>query len=378
MTRIRSFEFSSLNQDIVKDANHNRSFSFFNKLPKDILENELLPYLDLNSDDSTVNALANVPSHASLLLKAHQLLKPLLEAVIHGEKNNVEKILSAHPSLHEKLLTTPMKVTDYSGRVIYGTALQLALGAEDFSRKRSSDEGMVETIIKFLDKLPNGKLIKNAQIKQQFPKGWELEEVKRKAEDSAALHKVFNAIIYANPPSYCEKALAEFREYLKPKTLIKSGKHFNADLFVEACQLYKEAYGRWGGEYSFGNILYWNKVIGYLQRYLPACYAQAFCQIALDISGKDLPLKRSLSFQDYSVHEFFPLSPTSRLGYDYAVLGKTFRNASWMEAYGFECRIRQLRVVKTNVLEHLIKAAYEEEPAKRHRTGMTDSRIKQI
>lgn len=127
----------------------------------------------------------------------------------------------------------------------------------------------------------------------------------------------------------CERALEDFREYLKPKKVIKSGKHFNVQLLIEAFKLYDKNFDAFGGRDSRKNEISLQKVIGYIERYLPACYAQAFCQRVYYIVEKGEKLNRSLEFcNDKEVYSF-PLDLNSsyrsgyeyyRLGYEYAVI----------------------------------------------------------
>jgi hypothetical protein len=75
-------------------------------------------------------------------------------------------------------------------------------------------------------------------------------------------------------------------------------------------------------------MLFWQQVIGYVQRFMPANYAQAFCE-GLDNTNKKLqestPQGRSLKFEKYHAGrwvptDFYPLFG-SRLGFDFAMYG---------------------------------------------------------
>ena len=215
------------------------------------------------------------------------------------------------------LLLEKAKVKDYSGRKIYGSALQLALGAEDV-RYHDDEECMAEMIQRYLSKLPKGEEIMAEQIAAQFPKGYEEQEKARETNDLQALEKVIDAIAISQNDADCEGALQAFRDYLQPHGTIKTGKHFNAQLLVKAFDLYDRNYYRFDGDDSRKNNLCWRKVIGYIQRFLPACYAQAFCQgIYSIVEGKE-KLTRNLKFRDDKNVAFFPLDsdPRFRLGVD--------------------------------------------------------------
>ena len=66
------------------------------------------------------------------------------------------------------------------------------------------------------------------------------------------------------------------------------------------------------------NQLFWQKVIGYIQRFLPACYAQAFAQGIYSIFENDQKLNRNLEFCYNKNTFYFPLDadPLFRLGID--------------------------------------------------------------
>ena len=242
-------------------------------------------------------------------------LKALLQAVVYGNMDKAKKIIASNP----KLLLQRAQVTDYSGRTIEGTAYQLALGAEDVSRPEHKDEGMADMIECYLKRLPNGESEIKKQQAQQFPLGYEEAEQQKKAADSKALQAVIKAIEDAKDGDDCEEALAQFREYLKPTGVIQQGKHFNANLLLEAFTLYDEKYDHLGGWDSPKNNLFWRKVIGYIQRYLPACYAQVFCQSLYDVVERREKLQRSLKFKYDSSAAFFPLDSdlSFRLGFSY-------------------------------------------------------------
>ncbi len=234
----------------------------------------------------------------------------------------------------------------------------MALGAEDVSRKDHPGEGMAEMIEFYLRKLPEGELeIKQQQV-QQFPLGYEKEEKAQHESDIAALKKVAEAVAVSQvmishdtnktiPDATCEKALEDFRKYLVPKGVIKTGKHFNANLLVEAFKLYEEKYEAFGCTWnSPRNMLFWQKIIGYIQRYLPACYAQAFSQGLHFVVNRNEKLGHSFKDRFDNVF-FFPLDarPEFRLGYDYAA-GSRFK-------WGGRACSRAVRAFKTFVEQKL-------------------------
>ena len=254
------------------------------------------------------------PIFKNALTRLQSQVDILLNRVVKGKQKEAEEIIKANPTL----LLSKGTAIDYSNRTIHGTAFQIALGAEDV-RYQPHEECMIEMIKRYLKQLPDGEEEIAIQIHEQFPDGWEKIEEKRVENDWNALQKVVNAISNARPCDDCETELQEFRDYLKPIGIIKTGKHFNIQLLVQAFKLYDKNFNHFDGVNSHQNHLFWTKVIGYIERFLPACYAQACSQGIYYIVENSEKLTRSLKFRfDYFC--FFPLDndPHHRLGYDYA------------------------------------------------------------
>ncbi len=262
-----------------------------------------------------------------LLLQPQRLLNQFLQSVVYGNQKKAEDILDqlkkTAPGLLAQLLTQKCTVVDYSGRTIHGTALQIALGAEDV-KYHDNEECMTEMLMRHLKTLPNGDDIIAKQIQEQFPEGWEEIEKARQERDLAELKKVVAAIESAQDGDNCDAAILVFRKYLDDENgrgVIKTGKHFNMQLLVDAFNLYVEKYDQFGGNWhSPKNILFWRKIIGGIERYLPACYAQAFCQGVYQIVEDLEKLDRRLALRFDSKVTFYPLDsdPAFRLGEDYA------------------------------------------------------------
>ncbi len=265
------------------------SNSFFNRLPTAILKHYLLPY-----EDTKAMAQLCVTSRSGKFFQEHQI-KSFLQAVVYAQYGEVQEILddAAKHSLPllKKILITPMEVVDYSGRHLYGTALQLALGAGDVSRPKFLLEGIAELIMSFYDKLPDGASLKKTHI-EEFKKYSEITP-EQNTKDLSVVEKIFRDIADAKADDDCEAALQIFRDYLKPnpKKLIK-GKHFNHNMLIKAHELYAKYYEDFGGWCSHKNMLAWQKVIRDLERFLPACDAQVLCQGLFDVISKRQSLAR--------------------------------------------------------------------------------------
>lgn len=249
--------------------------------------------------------------------------------------NKAEAMIKANLDLLLETGRIETYAKDLNGNpvIVEGTAFQLALAAED--------DAMAKMIAKYLDEHYPGE--KQKQYRAQFPN--EIKEEKAedfsKTPDGKALNTIINAITNASVRA-CElvlndeenipaddkeaqellTALNAFRAHVTPKDVIKTGKHFNMSLLIEAFKLYDQNHDAFGGWDSHKNNLCWQKLIGYMQRFLSACYAQAFSQGIYYIIEDGEKLRRSFDFR-FSRGSYFPLDPNPnfRLGYHCAVAG---------------------------------------------------------
>ena len=399
------------------------SFNFFDTLPDELcllVENNL-DDSDKSRFDSTCSRFYNLGFNnppgqmfglfhefkQPHLYEASRQVQKLLLHVVRGELRQAENMIQQDPGL---LLETGV-VIDYSNRTVEGTALRLALAAEDVGRytecayiwgppldfdfNRLTDEflknlspventayvlcadtlfyidkindevlgivltenairefyavvkncgngsvlsleqlqkikhitghdcseGMTEMILRHLRKLPYGEEHIAQQIKEQFPNGWERQAQEKANRDVAALIKVEEAIANSLSNKDCAQAIQEFRDYLefeyKEKGIIKTGKHFNSQILIEAFRIYNLKDCIYYDARQ--SKLFWSNVIGYIQRFLPASYAQVFCQSNYTTEYNYDKLKRSLEFR-YFIGIFYPLdgNPDYRLGFDFA------------------------------------------------------------
>ncbi|MDR3491270.1 MAG: hypothetical protein P4M12_04400 [Gammaproteobacteria bacterium] len=301
-------------------------------------------------------------------------LPQLLDAAVRGEKDVVEKIIKTNPHL----MYLSGNTVDYSGRTHQGrTALQIAYGAVD--RSITKTVGMVEMLEDYLSKMPDGYNEIARQYDQQFPDGWEAAESFSITNDLAALHKIMAVITSATPEdcalahamdntiqehnsvllkqivlavmkansnddfeiAFTElqshlqqsniiksenlnftvlRAIYEFRNYLEPKRVYTTGKHFNLQLLAETARLYDANYESFGNHWeSPKNLLCWQKVFGYVQRFIPACDAQLIAQSLYYVFEKGENSRRILVFRNGNTR-YFPVDSNLhyRLGYHFA------------------------------------------------------------
>jgi hypothetical protein len=285
----------------------------------------------------------------------------LLRHVVRAELSEAKAVLERNPAL----VLYKGQVTDYSGRTIEGTAYQIALGAEDVStgkdqKGNDKNDGMAKMIRSYFKRAYHNdekaaaeeisKQLKAQFPEKEFPEYYEVDDKKREAiikaknandPDIRALEVVTQAIINADVNEIkripkgtknrdgkdeytlevtgeCAKALQVFRNYLMPRGVIKKGKHFNAQLLIKASEKYaSDQYKDYPCD-SPKNLLFWHQVIGYIQRYLPACAAMACLQSFYTVTDDGQSLKRDCKLAGNL--GFFPLdlAAQSGLGFDHA------------------------------------------------------------
>jgi len=253
---------------------------------------------------------------------------------VRGEYDQVCAIIKKSPQL---LLENPGKITDYSGRTIDSESVyRVILGTEDVEIIAAAKQALVTHA---------GKAVADEQYNAQFLAGWFEVEEKEWSELSDQLKKLDEAIHAATDYDikFDEKhqltflsekvatELAKFHALLEEtkKRPIKTGRHFNSNFFQAVCKHYDRLCNNfdWTGAKC---KLFWQRMIGYIQRFLPACDAQAFVA-GLYITANNLKTgnkqNRDFSLEVWSHAEaklvsshFYPLVD-SLLGVDYAACG---------------------------------------------------------
>lgn len=276
--------------------------------------------------------------------------KQLVQYIVYGDQHNAENILKISPDL---LLRSIDEVIDYSSRPMKNvTAFQAAL--------RCQDVEMWEMIVPYFNKLPDGQTQKAKQFYAEFPNGHLNIEQKTFNFDAIfdAFARSLNVDIHEardkkTNNTKLSKALMQFRNDFTTHSLAET--HFNPQHLIQALTLYKNAEVNF--DMSFDSDLecsdsddinikdgitlnqldgFWQLVIGYVQRYLPSCYAQAYSQHLIStavghwVTDTEIPfrwdpifqkktLQRSFEFVMDPGNFFYPLSPLSGVGYDYAI-----------------------------------------------------------
>jgi len=251
----------------------------------------------------------------------------LLSHISRGEENATQKKIASNPKL---LLERSTIITPCGNTIVDVTPLELAYGEDDLE--------MCLMLLPFFDQLPNGRQEAINQITERFPE----EKESTPPFDFRSLAKAITRNLHV------QDAIEEFREHFKPR-VIQRGKHSNIQALLDAMEVYINNFERWSSKQC---SLYWCDVVGYLQRMLPACYAQALCQGLFNVTLDNKQLIRDLNFEG---EPFYPFNPFAREGigfdrgiYSYYTIGFIYKNHG-ETAVGTSQRRELLNLWKTKI-----------------------------
>lgn len=283
--------------------------------------------------------------HAALAPELTKRAAPVvMQHVVYGEQEQAEAMIKANP----RLLLIQTQAIDYSGRTIIGTAFQAALGAED-----ERMWAMIQPYFTQLESAIEGFSAQEEMKKQfngQFPEG---------LTDAPAsdLQPFYNELATAisNSEDSGDAAIEAFRSKITERKEVKSGKHFNMQHLIAAYLAYIDNFdtlATWDNRDKF-----WQKVIGYVQRQMPANYAQAHCSGIQNVLGDANQFKRAFGLS--GGRKFFPLAASVGLGFDFGVysygLGRVaalrvVSYAAWLSNY-VEQKQNHLSVLSENLTQ---------------------------
>ena len=226
--------------------------------------------------------------------------------VLYGEEKETLLMIEHCPAR----LRARSTATDYSGRIFEGVTLfQMAI--------LSHDVALWKKIEPFFNTLSYGQAEKVRQFREIFPQG--LPE-QRPYDFSALIHIISNSsdtdlqTLLDNPldtTTTLGQVINTFRKEFKKLT--KEETFYNPEHLVTAFNIYSQQFNSWLAKQHY---LFWSQVIGYIQRFLPTCYAQSFCQGLYKIATRKEPLKRSLKITSTS-KAYYPIENAAGLGYDF-------------------------------------------------------------
>ncbi len=219
----------------------------------------------------------------------------LVTHVVQGEQDKAQAMIEKNP----ELLLIRSEAKDYSGRTIIGAAFPAALGA--------GDKPMWEMMLPYFESLEQGEALR--QFNEQFPNG--IEET-----PASELKADYNVIALAiiNDEDNGLSVIEGFRKKITSQKEITQGKHFNLQHLIAAYQAYIDNFNTLA---TWSNRdLFWQKVIGYVQRQMTAYDAQIHCSGVKSVLDNEKSFSRTFKFCNGG--EFFPLVPEVGLGFNFA------------------------------------------------------------
>jgi hypothetical protein len=320
------------------------------QMPHAVFHTHLAPCLETVS----LNHLIRGSLYAQKLTQSEldqRALKKLFLYILDGNAAAVKQILKINPRLavvkFESANTAERIIANKAGQLIKiqgKTAYQLALGEKDTELAgilkayivKVKDEN--EASAQFYAQFPGGSQ-KEIEEKRWAPIFTQLNQLSLAIKDAevgdiiSSAHPEYKLIVKSE--SRIDIALNQFRFLIDAalKEAVTSGEHFNSDLLLHAFKIYYDHFKDFFGnnKSSPQALLFWQQVIGFIQRIMPANYVQAFCNGLYDTYEKlqkNSPQGRLLEYNiDYLNDEghicrksnpFYPLS-VSELGFSFAI-----------------------------------------------------------
>jgi len=282
----------------------------------------------------------------------------ILQQLVYGNENVVKAVLEMVKSNSEylcALLSDTGTVKDYSDRTITGMTLLQAAAA-------SGDIDMCLMLKNYM--LPEEFATQLAEI---FPEGIEAHEDEQQ-RNAFNFNAILAAIRAANTPDLDDalnktdngsalcRALEEFRRQFSE--LSNNEKIFNPQHLLRAFEVYNALWERDGSDRDYKKRdLFWRQIIGYTQRFMPTCYAQAFAQglyylvkVDQDASWRPEPFNRALKLKHDNFSYFpLPLDSRSGLGFDFAIYDHGRRDGLRRRGGGARTRFFQKLLSSKNI-----------------------------
>lgn len=245
----------------------------------------------------------------------------VVHATLCGDEDLARRMIEANPNY----ILQHGDATDFSGRIYNSlTPFQAALV--------TGDNKMAEMIKPYFDRLPNGQAEMQKQVTEIFPQGIESHFVAQRlvseTEFNPMLKEVFAAIQNAAPEDLqsalnneCNNSrlylvLNKFRAAFTD--LSQREKIFNPNHLLKAFEVYASKFD-WDTPDWHKLDLFWCQVIGFVQRFLPATYAQAFANDLYNIAENNHACPRSFNFELTSGFSFYPVGGSfGGLGFNWA------------------------------------------------------------
>lgn len=297
-------------------------------LTSEISQTELAPHLTqtLTSKDFSRLTCVNRAFNVFFKPELHRCLaEELLTHVLKGDAAKAKAMYMANPAL----LFIEVKGTEWASGFVKETDIPVHRTVQMSPLRAmaaAGDQWMLKEALQVLesyidqDTKRSGTSLAAEQIQQQFPNGFNYPPSTYDFSPLVTAISNDQQLIATGNPSEATKILIEkFRTDFMPG-VVKSGYLFNLNDLIKALELYDQNYDPWDGNQL---RFFWCQVVGFLERLVPAVFAQAVSQgITNVLEGK--PFQRTLSFHNYVTNKpvsFFPLDAdlTCRLGLGFGV-----------------------------------------------------------
>jgi len=315
-------------------------------LPKSILVYTLFGYLYGEDDIYLAAEIANHPQFKSLdsyQYVRENLKQRLWKNIACGEQKEALQIIKNIPSL----LLEKYSVEDFSKRQIQlVTPLQLAWYAEDVE--------IVKEIIPYLKQLkPSNEILLEIDGRMG-----ELES----KEPSYNYFIPFTKAISENndPEAASEKLKEDF--FAENPIMNHRGKHFDVRHLANAHKIYHKNYRRWNKRQR---SLFWRRGIGFMQKQLPANYANNFNLGFYGASKIKKPLRRSLML-NHNTHFYDAAMGVDHAAY-YGSAGEySFEATAKLTPCYALLKLRKLKIKKLEAIKLELKSQLKLEHANCH------------
>jgi hypothetical protein len=298
----------------------------------------------------------------------------LIKHALRGEEDKALAMIKANP----ELLLVYGSAKDYSGRSYEKvTALQAALYTHDrwmwqkmlplFKKiKIEKFDDYDEISIQFHEIFPNG-------IPEQKP--YDFDALVQVIEESPE-EDITAAIEKRDNGSKLSVALDRYRKEFTALSL--SEEYFNPEHLMKARTIYNKKLDSWPANKL---CVLLSQVYGFVQRFNPTCYAQAFSQgLYSYVVEKNKPLVRSLEIDSVVGRiNYFPLAEKSGVGFDFGIYARLFgRRGGWgAVGGGGATRVVVDKFCTANTAElrdFQYRLSFEEQPSREHKSLMSMSR----
>jgi len=300
-------------QDIIAYCKEKLSAEFIEQLPK---PQKSIEQVSSSAAPAAASAAPSsaffAPPQQSAQVRPNPTspIETLVQHVAYGEQEEAERLLQSDPTLLTQIAAVTM--IGHSGRTVSGTPLQIAL--------HEWDDDMWKMMEPYFNQIPNGQAEKERQIQPRYPHAAFNFSAIIAAIDAASEIDLEAALNKEQNNTAICRALNTFRQSFTERSMQDSP--FSPQHLVTAFGAYhiKKKYDHWTWNRQ---DLFWCQVIGFAERFVPACYAQAFSQGLPEIVDKGQTLTRDLQSSYYPRRSFFPLASSSfsGLGFDFALDG---------------------------------------------------------